>query len=96
MEIKMTKLYVPYDYRTISKGFYEIEVDSRLVDNAISDIKDGTFDVKGKGTQLPGEVVFEYDHHVLHRDVMSESKYLNELEFKDTDKGFTVNGGTRD
>lgn len=90
----MAKLYVPFDYRTINRGWYEIEVPDGTINNSLSDIRAGKFDIVGKGTIISEEEVMNYDRHIMHKDVLTENKYLEELNLKETNKGFSINGST--
>ena len=72
----MKKIYVPFDFRCIYKGHYEIEVEDGDVLYTMQQIKEGKIDPTQIGKLIEPERVLKYDESIY--DPITEDKY-NEL-----------------
>jgi hypothetical protein len=98
MSQEKKKIYVPYDYRVMMRGFYEVEVDAIDYDKTFADIRDGNIRKIEKlknCTKLEAEELFTFDEHTLDKPISEEDfkdeEYLKKI---DTKRGFD-SAGTR-
>lgn len=94
----MPKIYVPYDYRTIMRGYIEIEVDKDDVNLTYEKLRSGDVSPEILGVKLPAEEVFKYDESIGVNNIMSEDKYNEDkhLRHQETTKGFKINDTRRE
>jgi hypothetical protein len=96
MSQEKKKIYIPYDYRVMMRGFYEVEVDAIDYDKTFAAIRDGEIrDIESMKNvnKLPAEELFTYDNYQLNKPI-SESDFADEDYLKniDTKRGFTAEG----
>jgi hypothetical protein len=89
----MKKLYVPYDYRVMMRGYYEIEVDDIDYDDVKYKINNGEYNVSDNGTKQDAKELFRFDEYIIN-EAITETDYQNDeyLSGINTERGFKPDG----
>ena len=87
------KIYIPYDYRTMMRGYIEIDLDGKDKQKMYEDIRSGEVNPSNVGKMLDAEQIMKYDENIDSSSILSEEEYKQDKELKNNvnTKGYSPN-----